>query len=507
VSRPRLLPVPLLLVAAAAGAAGAAGAASAAGAQAPMQATPPAPGAPLTLEQAVTQAAQNAPGARSARASVSAARWRERAFDARLMPQLSVTAVAPNLNRAIIPVIQDNGQTVYIAQRQTESSFSLRATQPVPLTGGSFFVQSGLSRLDVYGDRGSSRRYQSSPVIVGFTQGIFRPNNVAWNAREQDIRGDLAERQYLEAREDVAVATVAAYFDVYSAQVTEENAATNVAVNDSLFLLSKGRFEVGKIGENDLLQSELALLNARAALDQARLTRERARASLAVAMGTTVETLPEIAPPATIPTFTADPQRAIAEALRNRSLGLDLELQDVQASRRVREAQLNNRFGATVTAQAGLNQTATAFSSAYSSLADQQGLRVEVAMPLVQWRAGRADVEAARAERERVEFNARNQRATLEQDARFAALEIDQARRRLDLARLADSVANKRFEIAKNRYVIGKIGIDNLFIAQNEKDQARQASVQALRNYWLSYHRLRRLTLYDFAAGRPITLE
>ena len=39
-------------------------------------------------------------------------------------------------------------------------------------------------------------------------------------------RGDLAERQYLEAREDVAVATVGAFFDVYSAQVTEENAPT-----------------------------------------------------------------------------------------------------------------------------------------------------------------------------------------------------------------------------------------------------------------------------------------
>jgi outer membrane protein TolC len=465
---------------------------------------PAAAGAPLTLEAAVERAAEYGPAAQAARSAVSAARWRERAFDARLKPQLSVAAVAPNLNRAIIPVIQPDGKTVYLAQRQTESSFSLRATQPLPFSGGSLFVESGLSRLDVYGDRGASRRYQSSPVLVGITQGIFRPNRIGWDAREQDLAADVAERRYLEAREDVALTTVAAYFDVYSAQVTEENAAANVAVNDSLFLLSKGRYEVGKIGENDLLQSELALLRARASLDQARLTRARARGALAVVLGMAPEALPEIAPPSRVPEFSADPERAVAEALRNRSLGVELEFQGVQASRRVREAQLNSRLGATVTAQAGLNQTAPAFNSAYTSLLDQQRVSMQVQMPLVQWRAGRADVEAARAERSRVEYSGRAQRATLEQDARFAALEIDQSRRQLDLARLADSVAVRRFEIAKNRYVIGKIGIDNLYIAQSEKDAARQALVQALRGYWLGYHRLRRLTLYDFAAGGPL---
>jgi len=61
-----------------------------------------------------------------------------------------------------------------------------------------------------------------------------------------------------------------------------------------------------------------------------------------------------------------------------------------------------------------------------------------------------------------------------------------------------DTVAEKRFEVAKNRYVIGKIGVSDLYIAQNEKDQALDAYVQALRSYWANYYRLRRVTLYDF---------
>ena len=62
--------------------------------------------------------------------------------------------------------------------------------------------------------------------------------------------------------------------------MTLKNASANVAVNDTLYTLNKGRFEVGKIGENDLLKSELALLRARAAVDDARLARDRAEAAL-----------------------------------------------------------------------------------------------------------------------------------------------------------------------------------------------------------------------------------
>ena len=45
-----------------------------------------------------------------------------------------------------------------------------------------------------------------------------------------------------------------------------------------------GRFEVGKIGENDLLQSELALLRSRSALDDARLGYDRALAQLRITL-------------------------------------------------------------------------------------------------------------------------------------------------------------------------------------------------------------------------------
>jgi outer membrane protein TolC len=125
-------------------------------------------------------------------------------------------------------------------------------------------------------------------------------------------------------------------------------------------------------------------------------------------------------------------------------------------------------------------------------------------MPFFQWGGGRADVEAARADEARVRSSARSRREALEEDARFAALQLTQSQRMLTISAKADTVARKRFEVAKNRYVIGKIGISDLYIAQNERDQALTAYIQALRGFWTAYYHLRRVSLYDFAANRPI---
>jgi outer membrane protein TolC len=457
----------------------------------------------LTLVDAIATAQRQGMSARAAEQARDASRWRARSFSARRLPQIGLAGSMPSYNRAIGQVVQPDGTTQFRAQTEMQSEFRLQLTQPIPWTGGSLFTSSRLNRLDHYGDD-PNRLWQSSPVLVGISQPIFRPNVLAWDRREQDIQSDVAERQYVESREDVALATVAAFFQAYAARVSLENASTNVAVNDTLYTLSKGRFEVGKIGENDLLQSELALLKARTSVDDSRLNYDRALAQLRLQLDLPPGTPVDVAVPTTIPSVHADTLRAVSEALRNRRQIRDLDLQDVQARRRINEARLENGFGATVTASAGLNQSGAGFGDVYRSPLNSQQFRLEVQMPLVQWGARHADIEAARADRERVAATSRASRESIAQEAHFAALRLDLARRQLELSAKADWVAATRFEVAKNRYVIGKIGIDNLYLAQNEKDAAVQGYVQALNNYWTAYYQLRRTTLFDFSAGQAI---
>jgi len=457
----------------------------------------------LTLEEAVRIAERQGLVAEAARSARDAARWRDHAFGARLLPQLRLAGNAADLDRGINPITLPSGETQFVRQAQNQSSLGLTVAQQLPWMGAELTVSSLMSRIDLFGDQ-TSQYWQTTPFVVGLRQELFRTRTLLWDRRENDLSAALAERRYLEAREELAGLTASAYFDLFAAQLALANAAANAAVNDTLYTLNKGRYEVGKIGENDLLQSELALLRARASLDGARLEQERTEAALRRTLNLPKGERLEAEAPTSAPLAVADPDQAVAQALRGSSALRESELDLSRARRRVSEARSANGFGATLQAQVGFNQTANAFGEAYQSPLGKQRLQVGVSMPLLQWGGGRADVQAARAEESRSATTARARREALEEDARFAALQLVQAGRMLTISAKADTVAAKRFEVAKNRYVIGKIGIGELYIAQQEKDAALQQYVQALRGYWAAHYRLRRVTLYDFEAGRAI---
>ena len=458
---------------------------------------------PMTLQQVIALAQKQGLQARAVTDTRDAARWRDRAFNARLMPQLSLAGTLPDYQRQIIPVTQPDGSTLFLPHRETMSNLNMVLSQSLPFTGGSFFVASGIQRVDVGGDQ-ASRLYSSSPVTVGIRQDIFRPNALKWDSREQDLVAATADRQYLESREDVALSAANAFFDVHSARLALDNAVAKVAINDTLFNLNKGRFEVGKIGENDLLQSELALLQARAQTDAARLAFDQATAALKRLLSLPPDAPLEITPPTDVPLAQVDTALAVQQALKNQSLVTTNELQSVQAKRALTEAKLNNGFGATVTATVGFNQQASVLDDAYRDLTQRQQYGVNIQMPIVQWGNRKGQVEAAKADQDRATANARATRDAAAEGAHFAALQLALAASNLALSAKADTVAVKRFDVAKNRYLVGKIQIDNLYIAQSERDGALSAYVNALRGYWVAYYRLRRLTLYDFAEKQPI---
>ena len=141
---------------------------------------------PMTLQQVIALAQKQGLQARAVLDTIDAARWRDRAFNARLMPQLSLAGTLPNYQRQIIPVTQPDGATLFLPHRETMSDLNMVLSQRVPMTGGSFFVASGLQRVDVGGDQ-APRLYSSSPVPVGLSQDIFRPNALKWDSHEQDL--------------------------------------------------------------------------------------------------------------------------------------------------------------------------------------------------------------------------------------------------------------------------------------------------------------------------------
>src|SRR5207248_11673380 len=117
----------------------------------------------VMLQDAVALAQRQGYQARAATAARDAARYRARAFTARLLPQLSLSGIVPNYSRAIIPVVQPDGSTLFVPQHQTNASLNMTLSQKLPVIGGDLFVSSALARVTVAGQQ-SLETWSSTPV-------------------------------------------------------------------------------------------------------------------------------------------------------------------------------------------------------------------------------------------------------------------------------------------------------------------------------------------------------
>ena len=456
----------------------------------------------LTLQDCIRLARANGPLGVMARSAYDSRQSAYESFAATFYPQLTLQGDVPGYTHSINPIVLPDGSTVFTPQSEASASLNLGLVQKLPFSGGQLSLLSGLNRIDLLESK--SQYYRSSPLTLTLNQPLFQINTMRWDREAQDIHYRMAPRELAEAMEDCAIDVTNKFFDLFLASMNSSNASTNLAINDTLYMISKGRFNVGKIAENDLLQSELAYLNAQTQLENANVGLNRSQQNLKVALGLGSSAGIVLVPPIEIPVARVDPEFALVQARQNRSDILSFDSQLLTAERNVAQARSDNSFNATMTASIGYNQRAPILHDAYRELLDQEQFSVGFMIPVFRWGAGSAAVDAALADQRRTEASVAQQRHDFEQEVLYQAARLNLLRAQVAVAAKSDTIAQRRFAVAKDRYVIGKIDIPILFIAQSEKDNARRANVQTLWDYWSTYFRVRRLTLFDFETGASL---
>lgn len=451
----------------------------------------------LSLEQVIQMAQDKSPAATIARKNYESVYWGYKSFRSGLLPQVNLSLNTPGLLRSLNSITQPDGSQRFEYQNQAFSSAALSVDQRLPVTGGNLSISSSLNRLDIFGDNGYEQ-WSSSPLVISLSQPLFGYNSLKWEKKLQPLQFRLAEKRYIESLEDVAINITGRYFDVYIASIRLENTQFNEAINDTIFLISQGRYRVGKIAENELLQTELAYLRSKSEVQQAQLNLEQAWEDLAIALGMEPTDDNNLEPPQDLPPIEIETDFAISEARQNRSELIDFKAREVQVESDWAQARANSRFSANLEASYGLNQTGPSINAAYTQPLTQSTFGIGFRVPIFQWGRAKAQVELALANKQATEEQIKLDKRNFERNTKFQVMDFLQAQLQLEIAQKSDTIARRRFEVAKNRYLIGKIDITNLLIAQNERDNARSSYFQSLRQFWIAYYQLRRSTLYDF---------
>lgn len=460
----------------------------------------------LTLEESIEIAKENSPLARAANFGLISAKWRYKSFRADLLPSLTLGGDAPNYNKSIFSNVQDDGTVTFSSRTQSEASVDLSIQQNIMPTGGNLSLSSGITRLGIFAGE-NTYLWQSTPLVASIQQPIFQFNGLKWRNKIEPLRYQIAQKQFVEDMEDLAFNTTQSFFDFLLAKINIEVAEFNVTVNDSIYNISQGRYQVGSIAENDLLQSELALRNAETSLTTAKLNFQRAEENFKALLGIPDQVSIEVSTPEEAPVLDIDVEKALELAQENNSTSLEFELNEIQANQAYDQARKEAGFSATIQASYGLNQTSDTFDRLYEDPQNRQFFTLGFEIPIFNWGKNTAEIQAARNQQVSTANTIAYQKLQFDLNVRSTVREFSQLQSQVDLAEISDEIAERRYEVAKNRYLIGKIDVTNLFIAQNEKDSARRSYIQALRNYWTGYYNLRRLTLYDFERNAPIVMD
>lgn len=455
----------------------------------------------LTLEQAIRLAQENSPEAKSARHAYRAAYWNYRFYKANYLPSLQLSS-SPNWSNSISKITQSDGSNKFLHQNQINTDLSLEANQNVWFTGGSFFVKSQLRRLDDL--ERSTKSYQSSPVIIGYRQSLFGYNDLKWERRLAPRRFRESQKSYNETLELVASRTCSHFFNLAIAQANLDIATANHASADTLYRYAKGRYDIGTITENEMLQLEISKLSEETNKMNARISVEDQMQIFRSFLGINHDVELRLVTNNEIPRFTVPIGTAISYAYENNPDPAQLERQRIESKSRLARAKADAGLKADLYVQFGLSQKADEFKTVYRNPSNQLYASVTLALPILDWGRGKGRIKVARSNLDLVETEVSQRLKDFELNVSKMVRQFNMQGTQVDIAAKTSKTAERRYDVAKRLYLMGKSTILDLNDAISAKDAARRSYIGTLSTYWSLYYGLRSMTGYDFEHHRKI---
>jgi outer membrane protein TolC len=466
----------------------------------------------FTIDEVIELAKEQSPEGMLAKHSFRASYWQYRSYKAGFLPSLVFSATAPNFSRAMTAVQQENGTYLYLQDYSNRLSGAINIEQNIPLTGGQLSVGSNLSRTDIFGEDGYIQ-YLSSPLSITYSQSLFGLNNLKWDKKTEPLKYEEAKKRYLRSVENVSIVAVRYFFNLAEAQQRVAIAEFNKANNDSLYKIARGRYNIGTIGENDMLQSELNYMNACATLNDAILNLAASKNRLRSFLGFNESVNISIIIPAEAPKLELNTDKVMELAKKNSPDLIGYELQLIEAQRSVASAKASRGFSADLYMQFGLDQRSGTrqisgtIGDAYKKPGDMERVQLGLRIPILDWGKGKGRVKMAQSNQELTKVQIQQAITDFEQDVILQVNQYNMQAEQYQITTKADTIAQKRYSVSMQRYLTDKIDITEMNNAQNDRDNARLRSVTALRNYWTYYYTVRQLTLHDLLNNKPLETD
>jgi outer membrane protein TolC len=437
--------------------------------------------------------------------------WAYRSYMANYLPSLNLKATPLNYSNASqLRYNSEKRADEFVRTENLRSYMALDVSQKIAATGGTFFVESDLSRIQSYGVN-EYTQYSSRPFRIGYMQELFGFNSMKWQRKIEPLKFEKARQDYLQSTENMHLTTVGHYFGLLRAYIQMEIAQTNTSNTENLLQVAHRRFELGTVTREELLDLRLSHNNALIDLQQAGLNYRESKESLLNFLMLPVDVDVEVIVPENIPIEEIDIQLVLQKALENNPELLQIEQNLLENQRNMDQANKARHFRADVNVSYGLSKDdgnilqngrlANVYSPEFENY---QQVTLGINIPILDWGRSKGQFEMAKSQYQIAQVASRQSLQQFKQNAVTRAITFNIQKSRLQSAILSDSLASESYELTMTRFINGQADVLRLTSSQRAKDNARVQYINALAEYWNNYFYLRRLTLYDFENGRNI---
>ena len=461
----------------------------------------------LTLQECIAIATDSSLQAFKAKNLYRAGYWEYKSYKAARLPSLTLSMTPVRYNRDIVSRYDSEKDIdIYRLQQSLYSYGNLSVSQNVDFTGGTFYIDSELGYFRNIGANAYSQ-FTSVPFRMGYSQSLFGFNSFKWERKIEPLKYDKAKKEFLYSCEEISLTVIEYFFNLAMTQMEYELTKANVISSDSLFAIGSERQKIAAISQSDLLTLKLDALNAKNTLRGAEVNLKRAVFNFVSFLNLPKDTEIKLNLPKLLNSISISAQQILALTKVNNPDYLKYRQNELEAEREVERYVRKSNFDANFSASIGFNQVADDFHSAYLNPIQQDVVRVGISIPLVDWGVRKGRVNMAKSNLNATKITTEQAITSLEQDVMLTLSDFGVQENLIFTAQEAKELATLAYNSTKQRFIIGKADVNSLTLSLNRLTTSEKNYIQALKNYWVSYYKLRKLCLFDFEKNISLSYQ
>ena len=468
----------------------------------------------LDLNKSIALAKEKSLSMQSLMQDFKIAEYNLQSATSKFKTKISLNFVSPQYTETVRQFEDSTGISFYPV-KQLNYQGNLVVNRRLP-TDGYVYMRSGVSNFDDFNASIRSTYLNTRFGLVQPIDALYGYNETKSALKQAKLAYESSRKSLKRAELDLVYRVTQSFYNLLLVQKSAEFARMDLDRQTNASEISQNKFAAGLIREVDALQMEVDLAESKNNFDLSNVNVSSSMNYLKEIIGLNLSDSISLSSELKYDIVIVDPEKAVQMAFENR---LELREQDIQIEinkMNVKKQRAEGMIKADLTAyyeKIGVNTTnvSTGFGTAVSNSFDDfkrrpqnYGVGINITVPILDNGDNRALVNAAKSRLLKNEILKQDIQRSIEVEVRNLVAELNSSLKRLQLLEKNVIVAEKSFEITRQRFSDGDIDSQAIALERNRLNNAYNSHLSAYIKYQLMLSDITRKTFYDFKTNEVI---